>query len=327
MTRSDELLQPAKRLSKALPYPIFLRLYLASKWLRDVRELHWTRRNIDVQLLKTVDINKLKTSDTLFILGSGSSINQISADRWKAIARNDTIGCNFWLYHPFVPHMYFFEAIPRSYKLRYDEFNKIARHRADDYRDTLKVVTELLEPVIPGDFRLRHGDDFACPDQWKTNLYTLITFAVPAQNEREFATALRYVNSKGIFSVCNRLHYIFKQSSTVSSLVALGIRMRYRRIILCGVDLKNSEYFYQDPDLYPETSRVRFQPQDQVHFGLTPMPWMITTDTVLLELKKQVLDPLGIEIYVENRSSALWPVIPAAPEELFDSRQMASGAD
>jgi len=103
--------------------------------------------------------------------------------------------------------------------------------------------------------------------------------------------------------------------------------MRYRRIVLCGIDLKNSEYFYQDPDLYPETSHVRFQPQDQVHLGLTPMPWMITTDTVLLELKRQVLDPLGIEIYVENRSSALWPVIPAAPEELFDSRQMACGVD
>jgi hypothetical protein len=34
-------------------------------------------------------------------------------------------------------------------------------------------------------------------------------------------------------------------------------------------------------------------------------------------MKRLLFDPAGIQLYVENRSSALWPKIPEAPAGLF----------
>ena len=98
---------------------------------------------------------------------------------------------------------------------------------------------------------------------------------------------------------------MFKQASTLSSLIALAIRMHYRTIVLCGVDLNNSEYFYQDAALYPQTASLEFSPRHQPHATNSPMPWRITIESVILEMKRQLLDPAGTQLYVENRSSAL----------------------
>jgi hypothetical protein len=93
--------------------------------------------------------------------------------------------------------------------------------------------------------------------------------------------------------------------------------MQYRTIVLCGVDLNHSEYFYQDAVLYPETASLEFSPRYQPHATNSPMPWRITVESVILEMKRQLLDPAGIRLYVENRSSALWPKIPETPGSLF----------
>src|SRR5205085_6794487 len=95
---------------KSLPYPVLIRIYYAWYALLWLPRYELARRRGRFPLLGNLDLSQLKTSDTLFILGSGPSINAISPDRWEAIARSDSIGFNFWLYHPFVPKIYFFES-------------------------------------------------------------------------------------------------------------------------------------------------------------------------------------------------------------------------
>ncbi|HEX4786441.1 MAG TPA: hypothetical protein VH350_19025, partial [Candidatus Sulfotelmatobacter sp.] len=118
----------------------------------------------------------------------------------------------------------------------------------------------------------------------------------------------------------------FKQASTLSSLISLAIRMEYRTIVLCGVDLNHSEYFYQDATLYPETAALEFSPRNAPHAINSPIPWRIPIASVILEMKRQLLDPLGIQIYVENRSSALWPNIAEVPSSLFSAQVVTAGA-
>ena len=85
--------------------------------------------------------------------------------------------------------------------------------------------------------------------------------------------------------------------------------MQYRTIVLCGVDLNDSEYFYQDQILYPDTASLEFSPRSGPHAINSPMPWRIPIESVILEMKRQLLEPAGIQIYVESRDSALWPKI------------------
>src|SRR5690625_2390488 len=51
--------------------------------------------------------------DTVFILGSGESINFLEAHKWKDISDNDSIGFNFWPIHEFIPTYFTFE-LPRD---------------------------------------------------------------------------------------------------------------------------------------------------------------------------------------------------------------------
>jgi hypothetical protein len=311
MTIAQDLLHHAS-------YPLFLRMYYLKYLLSGWRKDEYCRRKLGIRHFSEIDVSALKRSDTLLILASGSSINQISPARWKIIARHDSIGFNFWPIHPFVPNMYFVETIPTNDPRMFELSCRVARQRAKDYASVIKVVTE-LRYTLPN-MRFAGAEEFTGP--W----YTVRSFPVAASNTAEFAYGLNYLRSKGLFDPAERINAVFKQASTLSSLIALAIRMQYRTIVLCGVDLNHSEYFYQDQALYPETASLEFSPRNVPHATNSPLPWRITIESVVLEMKRQLLDPAGIQLYVENRCSALWPKIAEAPSSLFNPQVVTAEA-
>ncbi len=298
-----------KSLMSKLPYPIFLRAFWSWYFLRDVRRWKAARQRGGVALLQDLDLATVKKSEALFILGSGPSINRISAERWAAIARHDTVGFNFWLCHAFVPRLYFFEAIPRSDSDIYRAYCEVAKSRAAEYRAVPKVVTEMQHS----------GAAFLqdLPPEWRENLYTPRPVTLAARDEAEFAYGLRELQRRGLFQAATRIRSLFKYAGSLSSLVALAARLRYRTVVLCGVDLATQEYFYQDPELYPATSDLVPSPRSLPHLIFRELPWLVKIDAVLRQMRRQLLEPAGIEVFVENRGSALWPEIPEAPAALF----------
>ncbi|MFZ0866157.1 MAG: hypothetical protein WAN06_05885 [Candidatus Sulfotelmatobacter sp.] len=311
------VLNLSHHLLRKISYPVFLRAYYLRYLLSVLPKEEYCRRQLGISSFLDLELSTVKRSDTLFILASGSSINKISPARWDAIARHDSIGFNFWPIHPFIPTMYFIEAISTNHSHgMFELFCRIARQRAKDYSWVTKVVTE-LRYVLPAK-RFAGSEEF--PGPW----YTLHTLPVAARTQSEFAYGLKYLRSKGLFDATDQINVVFKQASTLSSLIALAIRMHYRTIVLCGVDLNNSEYFYQDAALYPQTASLEFSPRHQPHATNSPMPWRITIESVILEMKRQLLDPAGTQLYVENRSSALWPRIAEAPATLFDTQPVTA---
>ena len=311
------MLNTAPHLLYKVSYPLFLRAYYLKYLLSELRRDEYCRRQLGIHAFIELDLRSVKRSDILFILASGSSINKIPSARWDAIARYDSIGFNFWPIHPFVPSMYLMEAIPKNdpYGM-FEPFCHIAHQRAKDYTKVVKVVTELRN-ALP---EMR----FAGSEEWVGPLHALRSFPVAARTETEFAYGLSYLRYKGLFDAADRFNVVFKQASTLSSLIALAIRMQYGTIVLCGVDLNHSEYFYQDAALYPETASLEFSPRYRPHATNSPMPWRLTIESVILEMKRQLLDPTGIQLYVENRSSALWPKISEAPDSLFDAQAVTA---
>src|SRR5439155_19880810 len=107
-------------------------------------------------------------------------------------------------------------------------------------------------------------------------------------------------------------------------LLTFAFRLRYRKIVLCGVDMNTNDHFYDDPVLYPGAGwGMELRSADPVNYGWKyddQLPWMVRQPLVVYEMKRLLLDPAGIELYVENRSSALWPKLPEAPVSLFDSK-------
>src|SRR5262249_36622754 len=99
-----------KNAVKQLPYPLLLRFYYAWYFSRKLTRFERTRLSLGITRLSWVDLSQHRRSETLFILGSGPSINQISEERWRFIASHDSVGVNMWLYHRFVPTFYVVES-------------------------------------------------------------------------------------------------------------------------------------------------------------------------------------------------------------------------
>jgi len=263
-----------------------------------------------------VDLSKHKQSDVLFILGTGPSINRISHERWQVISRHDTLGVNFWLYHQFVPRFYVVESssyIDSAETCRH--ITQLANRRGSEYVDTIKILTDLYQPGRQWVFDL--GPDF------RKNLYVADNLPLPARTEREFEYGIRYLTHKGVFNPATRLRALFKHQQSLSLLLSFAFRLRYRKIVLCGVDLNTNDHFYDDPELYPGAGwGTELRSADPVKYGWRyddQLPWMVRQTVVVSAMKRLLLDPEGIELYVENRSSALCPMIPEAPVDLFAS--------
>ena len=301
-----------KQWAKALPYPIFLRLFYSVYGAREMRRARGILRRTGIPLLQRDALLARKRSDVLFVLGSGSSINEITADRWQAIARHDSLALNFWVLHPFVPNFYFFESIehsahPEAARVMLDWFAR----RAEDYRDTAKVAMEIHRQSR------QMVEDL--PSAFRNNLYGALSVPAPARNQRELEYALRYLANDGLFDTGRNYSRLLKYAASITTALTLAAKLRYRKVVLCGVDLRDQYYFFHDQELFPETANLTFVPRGELHETNVALEWRLPLSEVLPVLKREILEPAGTELYVENPISALYPSVAEAPAAVFST--------
>jgi hypothetical protein len=308
-----------KSLIKQLPHPLLLRVYHAY-YLRQQHSLAVDlARATKLPMLDTLKLSTLKASNTVFILGSGWSINEIPDHRWDVIVRHDTIGFNFWPVHPFVPRIFVFENLSTSIQQDlYRAFFTTVQRRAQDYQHTVKIATE---PYPQSERQLLHE----LPPGFRENLYVGYTAPVTARSEAELEAGIRFLRSRGVFEPGDNLEWLFKYGGSVIAMLSLAVRMNYQRIVLCGIDLGKQDYFYHDRARYPNSADWEFAPRKDVHLTARRLPWMVPAQQVIQAFKKVVLDPAGVELFIENRSSTLFPAIEEAPAQIWESLASQTG--
>ena len=302
-----------RRLKDALkdgsPYWLFALVFYAYElgWL--LPRSWWNRRKSGLPPLAATDLAHWKTSDTLFVLGSGTSINRIPPEHWEAIRRADSLGLNRWIFHAFVPTMLLYESsAPGTDGAQAEHAWRL--RRAEAYRKTLKIVTDF--------YGLPSVEHFGFSEAWKQNQFVAHTLLTFARSNEEFARSVRLLAAFGAFRPQRRVSRLFKHCGTLSTAITLAVKMGYRRVVLCGIDLTDSYYYFHDEKLYPDVPRLGLAEAKEVHPTMTRFAWGNTPiDTVLAELQRQVLAPAGIELYVQHERSALYPRIPLAPPALY----------
>ena len=310
------MVQTLKSLAKSLPYPVFLRLFYAWDRLQWRRRAEVARKRAGIPALDQVDLLQAdllqtdllqtKNSETLFVLGSGPSINRISPQRWRQIASHDTVGFNWWLYHSFIPKFYFFEVIEKAVSPEaFESYLTLASRRAGDYASTIKIAMEFHRL---GAQTLDH-----LPPAFRKNLFAAHKVEAPARNEAELAQALRYLQSRGAFQVTGRFSDLLKYAASLTTMLAFAMKLGYKRIVLCGIDLKTPNYFFQDRRFYPQSWEPPESERFETHFTEVPLTWKLPVTRAVAVIKQQLLDPAGIELFVENEDSALWPMLPTWP--------------
>ncbi|MGB0391873.1 MAG: hypothetical protein ACPGD5_09895 [Salibacteraceae bacterium] len=252
----------------------------------------------------------LKTSDTLFVLGSGSSVMNLSSAEWEIVNQHDSLGFNAWSLHEFVPTYYAIETSKNQFvaNLRKDHLN----NRLKDYSNT---------PIfIQYQHMLMAGIDYNDLKLPKENLYYNAPFMPNTTNVKVLKKLIaKWVNQKDA-GLCDLMHY----SSSLSYMIGLGYLMGYKNIVLLGVDLGNSGYFFEHENanepskefskIYQKEIRSSYTPaKDGSHTTVskkvTAQYGCLPIDVFVKEVK-EALNGVGVTIYTGNDKSRLYPMLP-----------------
>lgn len=268
--------------------------------------------------IEAFDPAAVKRSDTLFILGSGSSIDELGEDDWRLIAEHDSLGINFWPIHPFVPTYYFYE--PCLHEDRTARLAARLRTRREDY--SRPVLFSLTRRWLEMDgARQPFDDDFVA----RTHFYSAYQLATNSRIVVAAALRLWAARVQGRIGDWRRTG-ILNHRTTADAATCFGYLCGYRRLVLLGVDLKNSRYFWEtDPSQYDSAYLPRnlHDSPERPHAVATPHQLGLVADDYLTLFDRLVLRPSGVQLFVGSEQSKLYPRIPLFPEFRRSSRPLA----
>ncbi|MEH7494541.1 hypothetical protein [Neobacillus niacini] len=283
-------------LNKILPKNIYIYIFYYCSYVINSFTVIRAAKKYGLKRLKHLALKDYKKSDTLFILGSGKSIEDLTPAQWAMIKENDSLGLNFWLYHEFVPTFYVYEESLNVE--RNNLFYKLLRQKQDMYKDTPFIVKDIEYKGITFD---------SIPSELTKNIY-LSTEMVVFGGKIDFSRFLyRGYLLLSKFNKRNK-NVLLKRSGSLSYLLFLAENFGYRNIVLCGIDLINSDYFYYNPKYSVYSVPDNKMKVQNRHLTDVETKGNIPISTVVTNINEQVFKRKGINLFVGSKDSALFPM-------------------
>ena len=258
--------------------------------------------------LSEVDLRKFKTSNTVFILGSGSTINDITESEWEHINDHDSFGLNFWPIHPHTPTIHVFE-LPTGEDFK-SSYYSLLNHRSGDYSDIPIIIKDIPRT-------LAHLNLNQYPESLINNTYLAEEIRIPWRDTdyEVFDRSIEWFDNRGYFDSDGRIELGLKKRASVSFLIHMAVKMGYQNIVLCGIDMNNSKYFYNERRDEFNQRGVPMPPvakvdEDGAHRTNDPSVYRPVFENVLYALNENLLSPKGISLYTESSQSATYPELP-----------------
>lgn len=245
-------------------------------------------------------------SPTLVVLGSGESVEEVTPSQWKLIGDCVSVGINSWLVHDFIPDIYCFEQEQSSLDEDTDSLSKLLRE--EEVVNRAPAVL-LLRPhaetssdrivEIPAGLRER------------TRVYGRT--AVVTQDRRNLVRDLRRLIR---YSVRDQLpeSVAIDEGMSVARMLSLGVRAGFSSIVLVGVDLNSTQYFFDiNPSYLIRRGMEHYNPwkkRGSVHGTEETETRTFAASTFIPALAEAARQEVGTSVYVSSSSSALADHLP-----------------
>ena len=245
-----------------------------------------------------------KNSDTLFILGSGESINSIKI--WDKIRKHDSVGFNYFIFNDFVPNFYIFESTYPEYEDEYNAQLSLIEKKINKFK-SIKVFLKISRG-FEGIKKIL--------DKNSINYKLLFELNFNSNNVEELKTKITHKK----YNLVKDFLLLGQGVASIERLCLKAFFSGYKKIVLCGVDLNNSRYFFEKNQSFTEDlkkiSNKIIESKDMVHKGNKH----ITSDTKYCKGGIVVQDVLSIyqkyvfknksQIFVESENSLLKQFFP-----------------
>ncbi|MCI5227323.1 MAG: hypothetical protein D3918_11875 [Candidatus Electrothrix sp. AX2] len=251
-------------------------------------------------------IDRYKSSDTLFILGSGGSIFNYTNELWKEIKEKDSFGFNHWYYHEHVPTFYMMEH--RENGNPHSEVRKNLSLIASRYRNVAKFLK--VKAGRPSSSSVMS----AIPESFKKNIFHVNFYKLPVTHLVEYKMGLHELLT-GSYRLALGFPTLEAQSrGSLDQIICFAVAASYKKIVLCGVDLTTTDYFYTHPDFSVTQEGLKVFPTRQtgkIHSTADSFCKNITIDQVVKCFRDMLLSEKQIKMYVALKSSGLYPMLPS----------------
>ena len=244
-------------------------------------------------------ILKYKTSDTIFILGSGPSINDISPQDWKYVEQHDSIGFNWWIVHDFIPSLYMFQAASTN-------MLELLKDKYSDYRNIPFLIRG--SAFAKGEFD--YEDERL--NLLKSNpVYYIKEYPISSKCSIDINMLFNYMENLGFMTFGHIANFVPKWRSTLGLLISLSYQMGYQKIILCGMDMHDNGHFW-DYEPYLELKKKYSLPDKDKSNIATFTDERISPNTMpryVYSLHDWMYNKNGVKIFVMNKKTLLYPEI------------------
>lgn len=214
----------------------------SSQARRDSRAVKAIAKTLRLQILDTnrFAFSESKSSKTLFILGSGSSINELTEKNFEEISAHVSVGINIWVAHDFIPDVYSFESTSlagsRAERMQIEQFG-IELSRGKILAKAPKILLLRPEaPSLPAQF-------VKIPDELRKNTFLYGRANLPNLNWEIGPVGIQQFLGKFSRYPPSR-HVLPDNGASVIRLIFLGILKGFKKIVLVGVDLNTEPYFW-----------------------------------------------------------------------------------
>jgi len=244
--------------------------------------------NRKIKDLNNIDI---KGKDKLFILGTGSSINDLDKKEFESLKSKNSlsIGLNGWVYHDFVPDIYSLEFKNSSEaevmintainKGSYSQDNapSILLKLGHNQKNFKKYnFSDCKNVYVYSHLRLDDSSIY----NYHNSLHTLIKllFLIPKKISRNF---------------------LLGSGSSLERMISFGILFEFKEIVLLGFDL-SGPYFYDNKT--DESKNERHKTNDR------NLRKLILED--MMKQYKKIAAGYNVKIFVQSKSSPLSKIFP-----------------
>ena len=172
--------------------------------------------------LKKLDHSKYASSDTVFIMATGSSINDYPESRWATIRAHNSIGMNFFLLHDHVPTYYVMENM-------HDNHRKLLSIRADDHANVPLILSAQVGNLHFGRLEARLANVAQLERGVLDRTYLSLDLLPAGNKEEEMVRAYRMFERVGLFKVRRRFRMLTKRRGSVTHLINLAVRIGYEK--------------------------------------------------------------------------------------------------
>lgn len=286
MARLSRLAEPEVR-SLVVPYARRkLRVLRRQPALFVRRLIDWTRfqRSVhEYRLIDEAELRRTRKSDTIFIFGSGMSLNALREAEWREFERHDTMGFNRF-------------SLGRFVRIDYHLIRETAPVRGDDRR--LRVQIEEYFNILRENPRFRDAI-FLVQTGWRAlNGNQAIGLRLLPKTNRVFLWRTLIDRREPSLSLSEGLTHAH---GTLLECVNFAFLLGWKTIVLVGVDLYDGRHFWLTP--HEAASAAWDQPHSTSRDGLVP----------LMALWRSVFDRHDVTLYVYNPKSLLADSLPVWP--------------